>query len=84
VDTEDEGFHESNLMHSINEFVFGNMPLMKMKKGDKVRWYAMAMGTEVDLHTPPLAGQYGDRHGHEDRRGGSVAREHGGSGHGPR
>jgi hypothetical protein len=56
VDTEDEGFHESNLMHSINEFVFGNMPLMKMKKGDKVRWYAMAMGTEVDLHTPHWQG----------------------------
>jgi FtsP/CotA-like multicopper oxidase with cupredoxin domain len=56
VDTEDEGFHESNLMHSINEFVFGNMPLMKMKKGDKVRWYALAMGTEVDLHTPHWQG----------------------------
>jgi FtsP/CotA-like multicopper oxidase with cupredoxin domain len=52
VDTEDEGFIESNLMHSINGYVFGNMPLMKMKKGDKVRWYTMAMGTEVDLHTP--------------------------------
>jgi len=52
VDTEDEGFVESNLMHSINGYVFGNMPLMKMKKGDNVRWYTMAMGTEVDLHTP--------------------------------
>jgi manganese oxidase len=52
VDTEDEGFVESNLMHSINGYVFGNMPLMKMQKGDKVRWYLMGMGTEVDLHTP--------------------------------
>jgi len=52
VDTEDEGFIESNLMHSINGYVFGNMPLMKMKKGEKVRWYVMGMGTEVDLHTP--------------------------------
>jgi len=52
VDTEDEGFIESNLMHSINGYVFGNMPLMKMKKGDKVRWYLLGMGTEVDLHTP--------------------------------
>ena len=52
VDKEDEGFIESNLMHSINGYVFGNMPLMKMKKGDKVRWYLMGMGTEVDLHTP--------------------------------
>jgi FtsP/CotA-like multicopper oxidase with cupredoxin domain len=23
-----------------------------MEKGEKVRWYAMGMGTEVDLHTP--------------------------------
>jgi FtsP/CotA-like multicopper oxidase with cupredoxin domain len=52
VDREDEGFIESNLMHSINGYVFGNMPLMKMKKGEKVRWYLMGMGTEVDLHTP--------------------------------
>ena len=52
VDKEDEGFIESNLMHSINGYVFGNMPLMKMKKGEKVRWYLMGMGTEVDLHTP--------------------------------
>ena len=52
VDREDEGFIESNLMHSINGYVFGNMPLMKMNKGEKVRWYLMGMGTEVDLHTP--------------------------------
>jgi manganese oxidase len=48
----DEGFGESNLMHSINGYVFGNQPLMTMHKGDHVRWYVMSMGTEVDLHTP--------------------------------
>jgi FtsP/CotA-like multicopper oxidase with cupredoxin domain len=54
VDPEDEGFGESNLMHSINGYVFGNGPLdaMTMKKGERVRWYVMGMGTEVDLHTP--------------------------------
>jgi FtsP/CotA-like multicopper oxidase with cupredoxin domain len=52
VDREDEGFIESNLMHSVNGYVFGNMPMMKMKEGEKVRWYVMGMGTEVDLHTP--------------------------------
>src|SRR5829696_8161258 len=31
VDIEDEGFLESNLIHSINGYVFGNMPLMKMR-----------------------------------------------------
>ena len=48
----DEGFVESNLMHTINGYVYGNMPMMTMKKGDRVRWYLMGMGTEVDLHTP--------------------------------
>ena len=52
VDREDEGFVESNLMHSINGYVFGNMPMMKMREDEKVRWYVMGMGTEVDLHTP--------------------------------
>jgi hephaestin len=48
----DEEFQESNLMHSINGYVYGNGPLMKMRVGERVRWYVMSMGTEVDLHTP--------------------------------
>lgn len=54
VDPEDDGFIESNLMHSINGYVFGNLPLdnVSMHKGEHVRWYVMAQGTEVDLHTP--------------------------------
>lgn len=54
VDTEDEEFIESNLMHSVNGYVFGNLPLewMTMRRGEHVRWYVMAQGTEVDLHTP--------------------------------
>jgi FtsP/CotA-like multicopper oxidase with cupredoxin domain len=51
-DLDDDGFVESNLMHSINGYVFGNQPPMAMRKGDRVRWYVMSMGTEVDLHTP--------------------------------
>jgi hephaestin len=54
VKVDDEEFHESNLMHSINGYVYGNEPLeaFTMKKGEHVRWYLMGMGTEVDLHTP--------------------------------
>ena len=48
----DEEFEESNLMHTINGYVFGNQPMMTMKRGQHVRWYVMSMGTEVDLHTP--------------------------------
>jgi hephaestin len=49
---DDEEFGESNLMHSINGYVFGNQPLITVRKGEHVRWYVMSMGTEVDLHTP--------------------------------
>ena len=49
---DDEGFVESNKMHSINGYSFGNLPGLTMHKGERVRWYVMAMGTEVDLHTP--------------------------------
>jgi len=49
---ESEEFRESNLMHSINGFVFGNLRGLDAKQGDRVRWYVLGMGTEVDLHTP--------------------------------
>ena len=54
----DDGFIESNLMHSINGFVYGNgqdingQLGLTMDLGERVRWYIIAMGTEVDLHTP--------------------------------
>ena len=49
---ENEEFVESNLMHSINGYVYGNGPIPTLHKGERVRWYVMSMGTEVDLHTP--------------------------------
>jgi FtsP/CotA-like multicopper oxidase with cupredoxin domain len=52
VNPDDEGFVESNKMHSINGYVFGNLPGLDTKKGEHVRWYVMSQGTEVDLHTP--------------------------------
>jgi len=47
-----EDFEEANLKHSINGYIFGNLPMPKMKVGEHVRWYVMTLGTEVDLHTP--------------------------------
>jgi len=49
---DDDEFIESNLMHSMNGFVYGNLPGLTMQVGQHVRWYLMSMGTEVDLHTP--------------------------------
>jgi FtsP/CotA-like multicopper oxidase with cupredoxin domain len=51
-DPDFEGFQESNLMHGINGYVFGNLPGLDMTAGQRVRWYLMGMGSEVDLHTP--------------------------------
>lgn len=61
VDTEDEEFIESNLMHAINGWVYGYQPLrsVSMRRGERVRWYMLGMGTEVDLHTPHWHGQTG-------------------------
>lgn len=53
----DPDFEESNLMHSINGYLYGNIPGLRMKKGERVRWYVMGMGTEVDIHTPHWHGQ---------------------------
>ena len=52
VDRESDEFVESNLMHAINGFVYGNGPGFTAAQGERVRWYLMGMGTEVDLHTP--------------------------------
>jgi FtsP/CotA-like multicopper oxidase with cupredoxin domain len=51
-DKADPGFIESNTMHSINGYVYGNGPVVTMNLGERVRWYLMGMGGEIDLHTP--------------------------------
>jgi hypothetical protein len=38
--------------YAINGFVFGSLPDSTMKQGDKVRWYLLGTGNEIDLHTP--------------------------------
>ncbi len=52
IDSEDEEFVESNLMHGINGFVYGDLPGLTMAEGEHVRWHVMSMGTEIDIHTP--------------------------------
>lgn len=49
---EDDGFVESNLMHGINGYLYGNLRGLDMNRGENVRWYLIGMGTEVDIHTP--------------------------------
>jgi len=57
VDPTDNDFVESNLMHSINGYVYSNLPGIFVCEGEKVRWFLMAFGTEVDLHTFHWHGQ---------------------------
>ncbi|XP_029957075.1 hephaestin-like protein 1 [Salarias fasciatus] len=47
----DEGFEESNLMHGINGKLYGNLHGLLMTQGQKVDWYLLGMGNEVDMHT---------------------------------
>lgn len=63
ADTEDPEFVESNLKHTINGYLYGNGPMVTMKAGERVRWYLMAMGSEVDLHTPHWHGNTAVVHG---------------------
>lgn len=48
----DPGYVESNLMHTINGYIYGNGPTIMLKRGQHVRWYLMGMGSESDMHTP--------------------------------
>lgn len=55
VNTDDDDFKESNKMHAINGFLFANGPdngdYLRMKVGEKVSWYLIGFGNEVDIHT---------------------------------
>ena len=56
---------DAGLFHSINGFVFDNLPGLVMKRGARVRWYLLGMGSEKDLHTPHWHGEtvtWGKRH----------------------
>jgi len=64
ADFDDEEFGESNLMHSINGYVYGNGPRVTVREYSRVRWYLLSLGTEVDLHTPHWHGNTVLEQGH--------------------
>ena len=51
------GSKPAGQFYAINGFIFGNLPGLTMKQGDKVRWYLLGMGNEIDLHTPHWHGE---------------------------
>jgi FtsP/CotA-like multicopper oxidase with cupredoxin domain len=51
------GSKPAGQFYAMNGFIFGNLPGLIMKQGDRVRWYLLGMGNEVDLHTPHWHGE---------------------------
>ncbi|XP_070262050.1 ceruloplasmin-like [Myotis yumanensis] len=50
VDKEDQSFHDSNLMYSINGYMYGNLPGLDMCLGDNISWHVLSVGSQQDLH----------------------------------
>ena len=46
------GRPEADMFFGINGYILGNLPGLRMKVGEHVRWYLVALGGESDLHTP--------------------------------
>lgn len=46
------GFGDVNIKFCINGYLFANMPMMTMKKGERVRWYLVTLGEGFNFHTP--------------------------------
>ncbi|XP_039550248.1 hephaestin-like protein 1a isoform X2 [Pimephales promelas] len=51
MENADEDFRESNLMHSINGYVYGNLPSLEVCVGRPVSWHLFGIGNEVDIHS---------------------------------
>jgi FtsP/CotA-like multicopper oxidase with cupredoxin domain len=46
------GFGPANFRWTINGYQFANMPVPRMKVGDRVRWYVATLGEGFNFHTP--------------------------------
>uniref|UniRef100_A0A8C9SNU6 Hephaestin n=1 Tax=Scleropages formosus TaxID=113540 RepID=A0A8C9SNU6_SCLFO len=56
VDRDSEEFQESNRMHAINGYVFGNLPGLEICHNHTVAWHLLGMGNEVDVHAANFHG----------------------------
>jgi manganese oxidase len=53
----DRVFREQNVLYSINGLIEGNLPLLTMRRGERVRWYLLSNSNEDDVHTVHWHGQ---------------------------
>lgn len=51
------GFVDDNTMFSINGYVYGNMPLVDVRQGQRTRWYVMTTMSDFDFHAPHWHGE---------------------------
>ncbi|NXB39677.1 HPHL1 protein, partial [Eulacestoma nigropectus] len=50
VDKNDADFMESNKMHAVNGYLYGNLPGLTMCKNDRVSWHLIGLGSHYDMH----------------------------------
>ncbi|NWR66606.1 HPHL1 protein, partial [Bucorvus abyssinicus] len=63
VDENDADFQESNKMHAVNGYLFGNLPGLAMCKEDKVSWHLIGLGSHYDMHGVQFQGNTIDLRG---------------------
>ncbi|XP_051718062.1 ferroxidase HEPHL1-like isoform X3 [Ctenopharyngodon idella] len=49
-DQDNEEFQESNKMHAVNGYMYGNLPGLDLCNGEHAVWHTLGLGTEVDIH----------------------------------
>uniref|UniRef100_A0A8C2NEP5 ferroxidase n=1 Tax=Capra hircus TaxID=9925 RepID=A0A8C2NEP5_CAPHI len=57
VNANDPDFKESNVMRSINGYLYANLPDLTMCAEDRVMWHFISMGTLLDMHPIYFHGQ---------------------------
>ncbi|XP_035242447.1 hephaestin-like protein 1a [Anguilla anguilla] len=62
-DPENKDFKESNKMHAVNGFMYGNLPGLELCDGERVSWHMLGLGTEVDIHGVYFQGNTFQREG---------------------
>ncbi|XP_046574977.1 ferroxidase HEPHL1-like [Haliotis rubra] len=51
VDRNNKNFTNSNRLHAINGYIYGNQPVPTMYKDEDVAWYLLSLGSQFDLHS---------------------------------
>lgn len=54
---DDPDFVESNIMHSINGFIYGNLKGLEFSVNEHSAWYVFGLGSVEDIHTVHYHGQ---------------------------